>query len=129
MLYPIKLRSGNVAEIEVPCDKVGYLLQCAYDHKYRVRVWYGDTVTGRAWNDFHDVKGTIGASTGERPVLLLIPKSTSLCGTSLLSLFIVRIDIIKDRRTIYKHENFHVTGLDGHSLKEIAFLKGERYAI
>lgn len=129
MIYNIKLRSGKLSVIDVPCEKVGYLLQCAYDHKYRVRVWYGDTLTGRAWNDFYDIKGTISASTGDHPILLLKARASSFGGGGLLTSHIVRIDIVKERRPIYQHINFHVTDLDGYSAKETAFLRGERYAI
>lgn len=37
-----------------------------------VRIWLGDTQTGRAWAEENDVIGTIGRSTGTMEVPLLV---------------------------------------------------------
>ena len=131
MNYQLKTRNGKISTIEVPNEKVGYMLQCAYGQQYRIRVWYGDTDSGNAWNDFHDVKGKVSFSNGETPIPILIATSRSHGGGSILTDCIVRIDIIEDKRTMYKHENFHVDfrtdELVAYSERDIKFLKGETY--
>lgn len=77
----------------------------------RVRIWYGDE-TGRSWNDEFEVTGSIGRSTGDIKVPLLINNSRSYGGSALLDDCIIRIDDIKDKRTLYKVDNFHVEKLE-----------------
>ena len=57
----------------------------------RLRVWYGDTDTGRCWNEEHDVTGYVGRSTGSIKVPLLLHNSRSSGGTAILDSCIVRI--------------------------------------
>ena len=73
----------------------------------RVRIWYGDTETGRSWNEEYEVTGTIGRSNGKIAIPILIKNSRSY-GGALLDDRIIRIDDIKEKRTIYKADNFHV---------------------
>ena len=74
----------------------------------RVRIWYGDTETGRSCNEEHEVTGTIGRSTGRIAVPILIDSSRSHGGGALFDDLIIRIDDIKEKRTIYRLDNFHV---------------------
>lgn len=74
----------------------------------RIRIWYGDTETGRSWNDEYDIIGTIGRSNGAIKIPILLNNSRSRRGTGLLDFNIIRIDDIKAKRTIYKLKNFHV---------------------
>lgn len=78
----------------------------------RVRIWYGDTEIGRSCNEEHEVTGTIGRSTGRIAVPILIKSSRSYGGQALLDDLIIRIDDIKEKRTIYKSDNFHVEKLE-----------------
>lgn len=78
----------------------------AYNSGARVRVWYGDTITGEAWLEEYEVTGKIGRSSGEVKIPLLIKNSRSLGGGALLDSAIVRIDNIATRRTLYKHPQF-----------------------
>jgi hypothetical protein len=114
----------------------------------RVRIWYGDTVTGRAWNEEHDIRGTIGSSTGEQKIPLIIATTRSMGGPALLDHCIIRIDDVNQRQTLYKHSNFHVNlrrygheVLDesgncvarfNHPMKAdhyVQFMKGDRYKL
>ena len=87
--------------------EVGKILERLLRQQVRCRIWYGDTETGLAWPDEHDVLGTIGRSTGPKKAALLIHNSNSLGGGAILTACIVRIDTTRDRQTLYKHPTFH----------------------
>jgi hypothetical protein len=131
-------------------ERVKELLKLLNFSRRRVRIWYGDKETGRAWNEEHHVTGTIGRSSGYSKIPLMIPNRRSHGGPALLDHCIIRIDDINDRKTLYKHPNFHVdlhrndkaevlTCRDGayiiharfkHPLQAdnyIKFMNGERY--
>mgnify|MGYP005839716663 CR=1 FL=1 len=74
----------------------------------RIRVWYGDIKTGKAWPEEWDIMGYIGRSTADKPenkIFLLVHNRRSLGGPGLLMDSIVRIDTTSGR-TIYKHPTF-----------------------
>jgi hypothetical protein len=97
----------NTFHKETP-ERVKELLKLLNFSRRRVRIWYGDKETGRAWNEEHHVTGTIGRSSGYSKIPLMIPNRRSLGGPALLDHCIIRIDDINDRRTLYRHPNFHV---------------------
>ena len=126
--YVVHLANGNYLEY-VNCDgtwftygkniqnegwkykenkKLWKILSSLIHSGRRVRIWYGDTETGRSWNEEYEVTGTLGRSAGKIAFPLLIKNSRSCCGGALLDDFIIRIDDIKEKRTIYKSDNFHV---------------------
>lgn len=72
----------------------------------RLRIWYGDTATGRAWQEENDVLGKIGRSCGRIRVPLLIHNRNSMGGHAILDHCIVRIDRTSDGRTLYQHPTF-----------------------
>jgi len=90
-------------------DAVASTLNNLLATESRVRLWYGDQDTGRAWMEEYDVLGRIGRSTGQHKVPLLIYSSRSTGGPAILDSCIVRIDRT-DGVTLYKHPQFH-TGL------------------
>lgn len=138
--------------------EVGKALEHLLAQRTRCRIWYGDTETGLAWADEHDVLGTIGRSTGPKKAALLIHNTNSLGGGAILTACIVRIDTTWDRQTLYKHPLFHtkferatisgphsgrgvpydVIDVNGEraaafrsessARRWIAFMRGERYA-
>ena len=71
----------------------------------RVRIFYGDAKTGRDWNEEHDVVGYMGKSNGVFKIPLLLAKSNSDGGTSILDDCIVKITV--DKEVAYKHPNYH----------------------
>lgn len=89
-------------------EQLKQLLESLHVNRTRIRIWYGNTETGKVWLEEHDVKGTIGRSTGEKKIPLLIPKYSSLGGVAILYGCIVRIDNIVDKRTIYQHKDFYL---------------------
>lgn len=129
-------------------------IQAAFDGRKRLRIWYGDIQTGKAWPSEYDVTGRIGRSTGRFRVPLLIRTARSLGGGAILDHCIIRVDDMRTRTSLYRHANFdagcwrHVPGLHPHhpfevalddglvaqfrrkeqAIHYIAFMKGERYA-
>lgn len=83
--------------------------------KERVRVYYGDTVTGESWLEEHDVMGYIGRSTGTQKVPLLIRNSAALGGGAILTHCIIAIQLVNSKRFIYKHPTFNVPALTIHA--------------
>jgi hypothetical protein len=71
--------------------EVRRLLEHARKTKQRIRVHYGDPVTGRDWGDVYDVSGTIGRSMGPRKIPLLLSRKGSMGGGAILTKSIVRI--------------------------------------
>jgi hypothetical protein len=61
------------------------------DYSPRLRLHYGDPVTGQDWGDVFDVEGYIGRSTGSQPIPLLIANTRSIGGGGILDRSIVRI--------------------------------------
>lgn len=112
----------------------------------RVRIWYGDIETGKAWPEEFDIKGFVGKSIGVEPIPLLINNSRSFGGGGLLAHCIVRIDRIQGKHTIYQHTTFehgvtvsnndvlvfgktHATCSTPEKAQKLAdFLSGKRYS-
>ena len=92
-------------------DKIKECIEYCYNSNSRVRLWYGDINTGVSWLEEYDITGTIGRSTGQQKIPLLIKNSRSSGGGGILCHCIVRIDVINSRRTIYKHPLFSVPTL------------------
>lgn len=90
------------------CSKVKNALIDCYHSKARIRVWYGDTDTGESWLEEYDTIGTVGRSTGQQKIPLLIKNSRSTGGGGILCHCIIRVDVISSKRTIYKHPLFYV---------------------
>lgn len=86
--------------------KVIKLLEEAIRHNFRIRVFYGDTETGRDWMEENGTIGTIGRSTGEIKIPLLIKTKRSIGGGSLLDGCIVKITM--NEATMYQHEKYHL---------------------
>ena len=70
----------------------------------RIRLFYGDTKTGKSWNEENDVVGTVGRSTGSFKIPLLISKRTSSGGPAILDHCIVKI--INKGSLLYQHPSF-----------------------
>ena len=92
-------------------EKLWKVLSSLVHSGRRVRIWYGDTETGRSWNVESEFAGTIGRSNGKIAIPILIKNSRSY-GGALLDDCIIRIDDIKEKRTIYRLDNFHVEKLE-----------------
>lgn len=90
--------------------RIKELLTLLNHSRRRVRIWYGDTETGRSWNEEYHITGEIGRSSGVAKIPLIIANRRSSGGPGILDHCIIRIDDINSRQVLYKHPNFH-TGL------------------
>lgn len=82
------------------------LINRLYENKRRVRIFYGDPVTGESWNEEYDVVGHVGKSTGEKPCALMIHNARSMGGGALLTACIIKVIDIDSRRVLYEHPRF-----------------------
>lgn len=71
----------------------------------RVRLFYGDTVTGRDWGEENDVLGTVGRTTGPLKSPILIPKGEH-AGTTILEHRILKIMDADTHRVLWTHEQY-----------------------
>lgn len=83
-------------------EKVIEILENAINMRKRIRVFYGDTETGRDWLEEYGTIGKIGRSCGEKKVPLLLANERSNYGGPLLDDCIVKITI--DKTIVYRHE-------------------------
>ena len=91
------------------------VINTLYQNKHRARFFYGDADTGKAWMGENDVCGTIGKSTGIKPIPLLINNTRSNGGVAILTHCIVKIvdiDTAKQRSpynkgVLYQHPQFN----------------------
>jgi hypothetical protein len=86
-------------------------LMWAYEHEYRVRLFYGDVQTGKSWMDENDMMGRVGKSTGIKPIPLLVVHAADWGGGSIPDHCIIRLDRQMDDgswTTEYQHPRFHI---------------------
>jgi len=83
------------------------VLENARLNNYRIRVHYGDTSTGRDWNEMHYVTGYVGRSTGSIKIPLLVYNKRSYGGGAMLDHCIVKITESKGKRVLYQHPLYH----------------------
>lgn len=111
MYFEVGIYLGNKNELEVFNNVSEGLMNTilrAYKYKSRVRVFYGDIHTGRSYNEEYYVTGRIGRTCGNIKIPILVHNERSWGGGALLIGSIIRIDDIKDKRTLWKLDNFHV---------------------
>ena len=112
-----KVVNGTSYDSRTP-DTVVNILENVRHSKQRIRLHYGNVQTGQDWHDEHDVRGTIGRSTGSVKIPLLIANSRSMGGPSVLDHCIVGIRTTgKNGKWLYRHptykaKRFHITESD-----------------
>jgi len=89
-------------------DEMIFLLDEIKGKRERVEFRWGNPKTGEDWGDEHDVVGTIGQSTGEVKIPLLIHSRRSMGGGGILTGSIVKVMKAKGKRTIYQHPKYHL---------------------
>ena len=95
---------------EKTSDEVIRVLENSRKNNSRIRVFYGDTETGRDWLEIYDTIGTVGRSMGDIKIPLLIKTVRSFCGGALLDYCIVKITI--DKRVVYKNPKYHLPNME-----------------
>lgn len=86
--------------------KVIDVLENARLLKRRVKIYLGDAETGRDWLEEFDTTGTIGRSTGNYKVPLLIKTVRSHGGSSILTHCILKIKDVASGRVLYQADNY-----------------------
>lgn len=100
-------------------DDLVNILESIRNSGTRVRLDYGftdshdDVINGKegvfaglSWGEEYDIEGTIGRSTGEIKILLLIARSSSMGGGGISDDCIVQIRETNSGRLIYQHPNY-----------------------
>jgi hypothetical protein len=77
----------------------------ARNSKTRLKVYFGDTETGKNWNEEHDTIGYVGRSAGSVKIPLLVYNSRSYGGGALLTDCILKIRTTKGE-VLYTHPKF-----------------------
>jgi hypothetical protein len=98
--------SNGTAYHEETCQEVINILEDARQNRSRIRIFFGDTITGEDWKEENYIMGYIGRSTGSIKIPLLVNNSSSHGGGALLDHCIVKITV--DKYTVYQHENYYL---------------------
>jgi hypothetical protein len=99
-----KVTNSDTFYLESTPDKVIDILERSRYRGDRIQLFYGDITTGRNWNEEHDTVGTIGKSTGNVKVPLLIKSKRSTGGCMILTDCIIGIK--QGKSILYKADNF-----------------------
>lgn len=126
-IYP----SGTAYHTETP-DRVCEILENARTAGTRLQIYYGDTQTGRDWNEENDTRGTIGRSGGTVKIPLLIATSRSHGGGAILDHCIVKIrsntgNVIYQAPN-YKQPQFEIVPSDLPQYTHNVNINGELYS-
>ena len=78
-------------------------------NKWRIRLYYGDTDSGKDWNECYDVTGRSSRSMGPCKVPILVYNCRSMGGGAMLDHCIVRIRHAykNDGGDLYRHPHYH----------------------
>jgi hypothetical protein len=93
-------------------------LEFARSEKIRLRIYLGDTATGKVWNEEHDIFGYIGRSTGNIKIPLLIASKRSYGGGAILDHSIIKIKESKGKNILYQHPNFTPSVIEVREARE-----------
>lgn len=99
-------------------------LELARSLRQRIRLYYGDTVTGRDWLEEWDVEGYIGNSTGPLKVPLLIRHRRSHGGPALLDHCIVKLKWTRGG-ILYQHASYHTGAFTVRELRPDSSADGD----
>ena len=100
-----KVVNGISFDQKTPDKVCNILANYCGNRSQRVRIFLGDTTTGKDWCEVYDTIGYIGRSTGTVKIPLIVATARSLGGGAILDHCIVKITI--DKRTVYQHPNYH----------------------
>ena len=100
---------GTYYDIDTPHEVIKWL-ETSRTRGQRIRIFYGDMHTGLDWLQEHHVIGTVGRSTGNIKIPLMIANTRSLGGDAILTANIVKITV--DKKIVYKHPNYTLPKLE-----------------
>jgi hypothetical protein len=105
--YFFKREAKNNTEIfKNVNEKLIHILERCRKNNTRIRVWYGSN--SKVWLEEYDVIGRINRTTGRIKIPILLNNKRSFSGEELLVHRIVRIDDIKEKKTIYKLDGYEM---------------------
>ena len=90
---------------ETTPEAVRRVLENARVNRERIRVFYGDTDTGRDWCEENDTQGRVGRSTGNIKIPLLLHNERSMGGGALLDHCVVKI--MRGKCVLYQHTRYN----------------------
>lgn len=93
-------------------DEVIRILEEARAKKTRLKIYYGDKVTGKDWLEESDTIGKIGRSTGRVKVPILLKHFNSAGGPEITTSTIVKIVTSPGKTLLWKHPNYHQAQLE-----------------
>jgi hypothetical protein len=102
-------------------------LEALRTNRHRVRIFYGDTATGRSWMYETDVIGRLSRSG--RPMRVPMLKVDKLGGTTLLSHCIVRLIDLTTGQEMYRHPLFHLPAMAVESASREDQLQGLTHTV
>ena len=100
------------------------ILERARANGRQVRIYYGDSLTGKDWNETYDIKGTVGRSTGPCKVPLLIKAGKS--GGGEISDSIVRIRYADSEQNLWIHPSYNCGKIE---VQECNDIKGYTHSV
>ena len=121
-----KVVNGTSYHIDTP-DEVVKVLEVARKNRTRIRLFYGDTNTGRCWLEVYGTIGRIGRSTGCNKIPLLIKTSRSTGGGAILDDCIVKITI--DKKVVYQHPQYHLPEMEIREAEPSLQVKGFLFSV
>lgn len=117
-----KITNGTFYNVNTN-DEVIRVLENSRMNNKRIRIFYGNTETGKDWMEVYDTIGTIGRSCGAIKIPLLIKSSRSYSGGAILDHCIVKITI--DKRVVYKNQKYYLPDMEvreaDNALKELGY--------
>jgi hypothetical protein len=98
-------------------DKVAKVLERYRRTRAPVRLFLGDTQTGRDWCEENDVVGTIGRSTGSMKVPLLLPFGDCF-GGAILTASVIRIMDVESNKDVWRTGSYQLPDLQIQPCKD-----------
>lgn len=102
--------NGTCYDEDTPKELIGIFEQVR-NLGVRVRLYYGDQMTGRDWKELHDIEGYVSRSTGEIKTPILVYNKNSTGGSSILTANVVKIEYANKKQggVLWAHPNYHRT--------------------
>jgi hypothetical protein len=107
-----KVVNGTSYHEETPMEVVNTIEDARINNK-RIRMFLGDTETGRDWMEEYEVSGTVGRSMGTVKIPLLIKTSRSMGGVGILDHCIVKL--IVNGIVKYAHPKYHLPQMEARN--------------
>jgi hypothetical protein len=100
--------NGTSYHIRTKKEIIDVLEQCR-KNRTRIVVDYGDTVTGKSWNEENDTIGYVSRSNGNTKIPILVFNNRSTGGGALMDHCIVKISTTKGKKVLYIHYSYQLS--------------------